>query len=586
MGNSAGKCCSCSEGWCLEKYEYRYNCDDPDDCTCTCQEDSVDTFAKGFLSIVGGVAAITGGVALTVATGGLGAVGIAAAVGGSALTGVGATAAIHPVAKKINGERMTGKDYVKDVVIGGTIGAVTGPIGMGGASVTTSIASKVGTEGVKQGAVKLGCRAAVGAVSGAASSAIQDGANGQFNVGNVLKGSLLGAATGGAAHLSGNVVNKVATTGVVRSVAKVAADTTSAVVLDASSQLIVDGKVDGKKLALNAGARAATSAGVEAVTNATYKFHGGKDVLRDKLGDKKILKKLDSKDRESAMEGRKFLERKLTHDEAEKQLLKAKEYTQVKREHQEMVDNLKAKEARKAAIDRDIEKLKNSAHLSREERANAMRPMQEEKNPLPRQITNLSKKIDKYQREVLSQMPEPDKLGGKLNVHALVNKERIGQFAADLPTAEGDYGRGVKRVVFDRKERPTGGKGYKIAGVIDDHDYSKVPHYGKVERPQVFNFPFRHLQLGLRSAPPIRASVQGEHQEMVYTLKAKEARKAAIDRDIEKLKNSFYRSREERANAMRTLQVEKNTLHREITNLSKKSMYPQVFKFPLHHLQP
>ena len=80
--------------------------------------------------------------------------------------------------------------------------------------------------------------------------------------------------------------------------------------------------------------------------------------------------------------------------------------------------------------------------------------------------------------------------------------------------------------------------------------------------------------------------VKREHQEMVDNLKAKEARKAAIDRDIEKLKNSFYRSREERANAMRTLQVEKNTLHREITNLSKKSMYPQVFKFPLHHLQP
>ena len=101
-----------------------------------------------------------------------------AVVVGGVLTGAGATAVIQSVAK-MNGERMTSKDYVKNVVIGGTIGAVTGPIGMGGASVTTSIASKVGTEGVKQGAVKLGCRAAVGAVSGAASSANQEGANGQ-----------------------------------------------------------------------------------------------------------------------------------------------------------------------------------------------------------------------------------------------------------------------------------------------------------------------------------------------------------------------------------------------------------------------
>ena len=271
MGNSAGKCCSCSEGWCLEKYEYRYNCDDPDDCTCTCQEDSVDTFAKGFLSIVGGVAAITGGVALTVATGGLGAVGIAAAVGGSALTGVGATAAIHPVAKKMSGERMTGKDYAKNVAIGGTIGAVTGPIGLGCTSVTTAIASKVGTEVGKQGTVKFFCRTAVGAVSGATSSVIQEVSNKQFNLGNIAKGTALGAATGGAAHLSGNIVNKVTETGVGRSATKVTADTVSTFIIDTSSQMIDnDGKVDGEKLLFNLVSRVTTSAGSEAISSLCY----------------------------------------------------------------------------------------------------------------------------------------------------------------------------------------------------------------------------------------------------------------------------------------------------------------------------
>ena len=38
------------------------------------------------------------------------------------------------------------EDYVKDLALGGTIGAVTGSIGLGGASATASIASKVGTE--------------------------------------------------------------------------------------------------------------------------------------------------------------------------------------------------------------------------------------------------------------------------------------------------------------------------------------------------------------------------------------------------------------------------------------------------------
>jgi hypothetical protein len=56
---------------------------------------------------------------------------------------------------------------MQDLTISGIIGAVTGPIGLGGASATASKASKVGTEGIKQGAVKFGCRAAVGAVSGA-----------------------------------------------------------------------------------------------------------------------------------------------------------------------------------------------------------------------------------------------------------------------------------------------------------------------------------------------------------------------------------------------------------------------------------
>lgn len=65
-----------------------------------------------------GALAFTDGVALTLATGGLGAVGIATVIAGGALTGVGATADIHPIAKQLNGERMTAEEYVKDVGIG------------------------------------------------------------------------------------------------------------------------------------------------------------------------------------------------------------------------------------------------------------------------------------------------------------------------------------------------------------------------------------------------------------------------------------------------------------------------------------
>lgn len=75
---------------------------------------------------------------------------------------------------------------------------------------------------------------------------------------NVLKGAALGAATGGVAHVTGNVVNQV-DPGIARSLTKVVADTIGLVAIDASYQLIVDGEVDAKKLAFNAGDSAATS---------------------------------------------------------------------------------------------------------------------------------------------------------------------------------------------------------------------------------------------------------------------------------------------------------------------------------------
>ena len=427
-----GMCYPCTKGVCEKKYDYRHYCDEPDDCTCTCHESAAKSILKGVGSVALGVGAFAGGVVLTVTTGGLGAVGIAAVVGGSALTGAGATAAIQPMAKKMSGERMTGKDYAKDLAIGTIVGAATGPIGLGGASATATIASKVGTEGVKQGAIKFCCRTAVGAVSGAASSAIQEGAeatsrkasgkksfaNVKSSLLNIAKGAALGAATGGAAHLSGNVVNKVAETGVARSVTKVAADTVSTVVIDASYQGIVDGEIDLKKLALNAGARAATSAGAEAVTNATYKAHGGKDALRDKLGDKKILDEMDPKDREKAVKAKETLEQKPPED------------------------------------------IKKQLRLAEQ--------MSDAKNASVGQQTELPK--------------APEKMGDQ-KVHAL-HSDRVGQFAADLSTTDGIDGRGLKRVVFDSIETKEGTYRYKISGVIDDHDYTKVPKCGDVKAPE------------------------------------------------------------------------------------------------------
>ena len=249
-----------------------FRCEDRKNCSCTCQENNHETFFKGALSLLGGTALFAGGVALTLCTGGL-----AAIVAGGIATGVGATAAIQPISKKMTGERMTGEEYVKDLAIGALTGGVTGGIGAGGASLTSSVASKVGTEFCKQGSIKLACRAAVGAASGAASGVIQElTSDGDFSVGNVLKNTALGAATGGVGHVSGNVVNKVADSGITRSIAKVTVDTIEATAVGAIYQGLDTGEIDVNQLAFNAAARAATSAAFESVKNATYAVKGGK----------------------------------------------------------------------------------------------------------------------------------------------------------------------------------------------------------------------------------------------------------------------------------------------------------------------
>ena len=292
-----GKCDACNKDVCEGQYENRDKCEESKNCTCACQESADETFLKGLGSVALGVAAFAGGIVLTATTGGLGVVGIAAVLVGGALSGAGATATIQPMAKKMSGERITVEEYAKDLVVGGTVGAVTGPITLGGAIATTSIASKVGSEGVKQGVVKLGCHAAVGAMSGATASAIQEGVDvvsedeDEFSVANIFKGAALGAATGGA-------VNQVDME-VARSVCKVVSNT-----IDASCQKIDEGKVDVKKLAT-----AATSAGFEAVVNLACKVHDGKDSLRNKLGDKKTL------DRKSEMEAEQEVKNQLPLDE-------------------------------------------------------------------------------------------------------------------------------------------------------------------------------------------------------------------------------------------------------------------------------
>lgn len=61
---------------------------------------------------------------MTVATGGL-----ATVIGGASLLGAGSSMVFNPIQKTLSNECMSAKDLGKDVLLGGTIGAITGPIG-------------------------------------------------------------------------------------------------------------------------------------------------------------------------------------------------------------------------------------------------------------------------------------------------------------------------------------------------------------------------------------------------------------------------------------------------------------------------
>jgi hypothetical protein len=65
------------------------------------------------------------GVGATVVTGGA----LAAVIAGASFIGAGSSMIFNPIQKTLAKERMSVKDLRNDALLGGTIGAITGPIG-------------------------------------------------------------------------------------------------------------------------------------------------------------------------------------------------------------------------------------------------------------------------------------------------------------------------------------------------------------------------------------------------------------------------------------------------------------------------
>jgi hypothetical protein len=114
------KCSACEARDCDRKYENRHKCLGKKEliaCTCSCQVSCAEEIIGSAVSLAAGGAAMAGGIAITMLTGGIGYL-----FGGGALIGAGSSLIMNPIQKQITGEHMTLKDTAQDVALGATIG--------------------------------------------------------------------------------------------------------------------------------------------------------------------------------------------------------------------------------------------------------------------------------------------------------------------------------------------------------------------------------------------------------------------------------------------------------------------------------
>lgn len=204
---------------------------------------------------------------------------------------------------------MTVKDTAKEVALGGTIGAITGPIGA-----AAGLVSKTAPV-----LVQVGARVAAGSAAGATSGAISEVARGvqgeDVTVSSVVKsvgfGALVGTVGGASSQVAGFASTKVSSE-VGRAVTRVAVQGSSAAGTDAVIQLVQNGEVDPTRLLLNTTGQLTVAATAEVTSSAAQrtKAYANKvseqnmkqtDLTPDEIKDIKL--KLDEANRNDIKKG-------------------------------------------------------------------------------------------------------------------------------------------------------------------------------------------------------------------------------------------------------------------------------------------
>ena len=469
--------CSACEKGSHSKCESAWSCD------CKCNVGNGADVAQKVAAIDGGILLAAGGIALTVCTGGLGAILI-----GGAMLGAGVSSVWNGAEKTLKEERMNGASYAANVAFGAVTGAATGGIGAGGEVVATNVTKEV----AKVGLTKLAVRTSAGAVAGLASKTIDEvrmcstadkqwsdfgkslDENGKEN-GTAMSwvmGAAVGGALGGASsHISSNVTKSISGDAA-RAAARVVVSTTTAATSDAVIQgaNIAVGNQDHydiQRTVTCAATSAILTTAQEGVKGAVYGVHGGKDnMLHEKTNKKVIQENFPEQDRETVSKEYENL-KKIPRSTVEQGSTKSTEYTSSKEyeaHHQQKIAQYDSQiqselDLKKTAIDtKNIPSIKQH-----DQEAQRLIAAKKAETAIFKQTNTPVLKDDIIPMNTA-------------NAHFLTG-ENNGQVAVDIPSTN-DGTRGGVRATFDYDVSKKGDPMFKASGYTNKHDYSSVPKPG------------------------------------------------------------------------------------------------------------
>lgn len=439
------------------------------------------------LAIAGGAAAVAGGVVVTTCS-----FGLAAPLGG-ALIGGGMSAVCEAGAALSTGE-LDEASLAANVAAGAAMGAFSGGVGALGESALKNVGS---------GALKLGARAAIGAVASAGSKAIGEVkdcsvGNKEWNKYGQAKDSagnytasatvtswttdvVAGAAGGAVCHANSNISKAMAGKGgLLKAATRTAVSTAAASATNAAGQgvAIATGNqkdFDTSRLLTTTIATATLCAAQEGAKNAKYAANGGKHaMLRDKTDTKFIKDEVGAGDDQAVQDVKSSLRRLREADaavldacndaatarpanEAHAEVLIAEHQAAEQRSAAATAEHRRAVDAQKQApraLKKDLQAQVDSTKAAKTQAADATQKALGDLQDFKATYEN---------KEFLPN--DPSKL------HAL-HSDHASQFAADV-NATADN-RGARRFLFDRHADGS----VLPAGYTAIHDYAGAPQHG------------------------------------------------------------------------------------------------------------